>query len=128
MDIDRILNHYRQRYEDPAFEIDQVRPELERAKLDDEKIRFIVQMIDKELQAKALERMSAQRATNVFWVGVVITGVGVAITLGTFTGIIDMGDHYLLTYGPVLGGLSILFAGLSKRKRGPRTFLGRSKD
>ncbi|MBX2967025.1 MAG: hypothetical protein KF845_12845 [Cyclobacteriaceae bacterium] len=37
-------------------------------------------------------------------------------TIGTYTGLIEMGDYFSLTYGPILGGLSILFYGLGRRK------------
>jgi len=43
--------------------------------------------------------------------GAVLTFIGVGITLGTYTGLIDMGDSFLIVYGPFFGGISILFAG-----------------
>ena len=111
----KIVDYYVNKLDEPSFEIYQVRQELEKNNVDEEEIRIIIRLVDSELQRRLLTKTENKRLNDVVWIGVVFTALGVGITIGTYTGVIDMGDHFLITYGPFLAGLSILFGGLAKQ-------------
>lgn len=112
----KIVNYYLQKIKDKDFEILDVRRDLERNSFDEEEIKIIVRLVDSELQRKLLTAEDNKKAIDLVLVGGVITLVGLIITVGTYTGVINMGGSFLIVYGPFFGGLSILFAGLAKRR------------
>jgi len=112
----KIVNFYLQRLTD-SFEISEVRKDLERNNYDEDEIKLIVRLVDSELQRRLLTATNNKRANNLVYIGAILTLVGVSVTLGTFTGIINMGNSFIIVYGPFFGGISILFMGLANRKR-----------
>jgi hypothetical protein len=73
-------------------------------------------LVDNELQRRLTTRTENKKSNNLVWVGIVVTTIGAGVTIGTYTGIINMGDHFLITYGAFLGGLSILVTGLARKR------------
>jgi hypothetical protein len=113
----KIVDFYLQKITDNDFEISEVRKDMERNKFEEEEIKIIVRLVDNELQRRLLTATSNKKATDLVYIGTVITLIGVVITVGTYTGLIPMGDSFLIVYGPFLGGLATLFTGLAKRRR-----------
>jgi hypothetical protein len=113
----KIVDFYLKKIADKDFEISDVRKDLERNSIDEDEIKVIVKLVDNELQRKLLTETENKRATDLVYVGAVITLIGLFITVGTYTGLIPMGDSFLIVYGPFLGGLSILFMGLARKRR-----------
>lgn len=111
----KLINHYLEKLQEPGFEIDQIRKELN-GKVPEEDIRAIVRVIDSSLQSKAFTKTTNTRASELIIAGAVLTIVGAGITIGTYTGLINMGDSFLIVYGPFFGGLSLLLTGLAQRK------------
>lgn len=114
-DRTKIVTYYLEKLDDPNFEIAQVRADLERNNFDEEEIRVIVQLVDNELQRRVLNAARSSGAVEWVWVGAVLTILGAGFTIATYVGIIDMGDSFMIVYGPFLGGLAILFAGLARK-------------
>jgi len=117
-DRSRIVDFYLQKITDRDFEIYQVRKDLESNNFNEEEIKVIVRLVDNELQRRALVDTNNKKASELIYLGAVITIVGLVITIGTYTGLIVMGNSFVILYGPILGGLSVLLTGLSKKKRG----------
>lgn len=117
MDRARLIDFFLQKLNDKDFQISEIRLEMEKYNLPEEEIRTVVRIIDNEIQRRDLLRLENSKARNLTWVGVVLTGIGAFVTIATYVGLIDMGDQFLLTYGPFLGGLSILFSGLARQRR-----------
>lgn len=113
----KIVDYYLARAQEPDFEIDQIRKELEPQHISDEEIRIIVRIIDNEIHRKALTKSVSSKGNELVTAGSILTLVGGGITIGTYTGLLDMGDSFLLVYGPFFGGLSLLFTGLTLRKK-----------
>ena len=113
----KLIDYYIEQSQNPDFQIDQIRKELEPKNIPDEEIRIIVRLVDNEMQKKALTKSSNSKGNEIVIAGAVLTFVGAGITIGTYTGLIDMGNSFLIVYGPFFGGLSLLFTGLAQRKR-----------
>lgn len=79
----KIVDHYLQQLEDPNFEITQVRKDLERNNFDDEEIRIIVMLVDRELQRRLLTNSSNKKAGELIYIGGILTALGAGITIAT---------------------------------------------
>lgn len=112
----KIIDYYLEKLRTPGFEFHQIRQELEANNVDEEEIRAIVRVIDNELQRQTITKSENNYSKELIWAGAVVTILGAFITIGTYTGIINSGNSYIIAYGPFLGGLSILFTGLAKRR------------
>ncbi|WP_420387404.1 hypothetical protein [Roseivirga sp.] len=111
----KLIDHYLEQARQPDFEIDQIRKELD-GKVPEEDIRAIVRVIDSSLQTNAFKKTNNGKASELVIAGLILTLVGAGITVGTYTGLINMGDSFLIVYGPFFGGLSLLITGMTQRK------------
>ena len=117
MDRAKLVDFFMAKIHDKDFEIYQVRQELEKHNIDEEEIKVIVRIVDNAHQRLSLTKAGNSKANELIWIGLVITIVGAGITMATYLGVINMGNSFLIAYGPFFGGLGILFAGLAKKKR-----------
>lgn len=116
MERAKIVDYYIDKINDKDFNILNVRQELENNNVDEPEIKVIVRLVDNELQRRLTTKTASNNPKELIWFGGIITVAGLIVTIGTYTGLIEMGNYFLLAYGPILGGLSILFYGLAKRK------------
>lgn len=114
---EEIINYYFQRFDEKDFEISQVRRDLEKRNVEPEEIKSIVRIVDNELQRYIAFKSRKSKGNELVWIGLVLMAIGIGITFLTYSGIIDMGNQFLLSYGPFLGGLSMFFIGRSQRYR-----------
>lgn len=113
----RLIDYYIEKSQDSDFEINQIRKELELQKLPDEEIRIIVKLVDNAIQKKALAKSLDSEGNELIIAGAVLIIVGIGITIGTYSGLINMGESFLIVYGPFLGGFSMLLGGLAQRRK-----------
>jgi len=112
-----MVDYYLEKSKNPEFQIDQIRKELEENNVPEEEIRVIVRLVDNDIQKRALVGESNSKSSEIMIAGIILTIVGSGITLGTYTGLIDMGNSFLIVYGPFFAGLSMYFAGLAQRRK-----------
>jgi hypothetical protein len=92
-----------------------IRKQLVFKGLSDEQIKVVIRSIDNKIIHGAVSKSNKSIANQFIYMGLSVTGLGLLITIGTYTGFISMGNSYLLCYGPILGGLGILAMGFNKR-------------
>lgn len=112
-----LIDHYIVESKKPGFEIDQIRKELEPKGVSEEDIRAIVKVVDSDMQRRELTTTSRNKSKELMGIGALLTFVGVAITIGTYTGMISMGDSFLLLYGPIIAGVSLMLSGWVESKK-----------
>lgn len=71
-------------------------------------IKSIIQKIDNQILNDEKLIIKKLRAKELIFVGFFIAITGLFITIGTYTGIINMGNSFLLMYGPILAGIGII--------------------
>lgn len=113
----KIINYYLPKVNNTDFTIYDVRKELMKNGMEEDEIKIIVKQLDNAVQQKMLLEYNNKQADVITKVGLVITSLGLLYTLGTWFGFIPMGDSFLLAYGPVLGGLSITFTGIARKRK-----------
>ena len=98
-----------------GMDFSEIRKELKVKGLDDADIKIVVRDIDNKLLS-GIRKKQDRSSTNASMVlGICLVVGGVIVTIGTYTGWINMGDYFILAYGPILGGLSMI--AVSKRNR-----------
>ena len=112
-----MVDYYIQKLEEEDFQIIQVRQELERNNVDDQEIKVIVSLVDRELQKRQVLKAKDRRSNEFLWLGAVLMFLGAGITLGTYMGLIDMGNSFLIVYGPFLSGLSTFVYGIAAKSK-----------
>ena len=111
-----LIDYYIQKSYEPDFEIDQIRKELEAKGVDEEEIRVIVRLVDNDMQKRELNHSHTNRSKEYIAIGAFLTFAGLSITIGTYTGVIDMGNSFLLLYGPIIGGISLMLKGWTESR------------
>ena len=113
----RVVAFYLKKLEEKNFDISQVRRDLEKENYDENEIKVIVKLVDNEIQRKLFESANNSKLTDLIKLGVVLTLIGSAITIGTFLGLVSMGDSFLIAYGPIVAGVSLIVSGWAGKKR-----------
>ncbi|WP_421978810.1 hypothetical protein [Roseivirga seohaensis] len=128
MSRSKLIDYYIEKSQSPDFQIDQIRKELEPNNIPEEDIRAIVKLVDNHILNNAFTKNSKNRSTELIIAGAILALLGVGITIATYTGLINLGDNFLVVYGPFFGGVSMLFGGLAQRKNSnPKIRLKRKK-
>ncbi|KYG75074.1 hypothetical protein EV198_0394 [Roseivirga ehrenbergii] len=112
----KLIDYYIEKSQSPDFQIDQIRKELEPNNIPEEDIRAIVKLVDNHILNSAFTKNSKNRSTELIIAGAILALLGVGVTIATYTGLINLGDNFLVVYGPFFGGVSMLFGGLAQRK------------
>ncbi len=112
-----LVDYYIRKVKEGNFEIDQVRKELVSNGASKEEIKAIVRQVDYYLQKRELSKTKKNHAKDFIGIGVVLSLVGVGITMGTYTEIIPSGNSFLIVYGPIIGGVSLLIGGWIEYKK-----------
>ncbi|RKD86032.1 hypothetical protein [Mangrovibacterium diazotrophicum] len=95
----------------------EIRSRLASEGVAEEDIRVIIRLIDNQILRGDVKKSRNQKARELIAVGLVISVVGIIVTLGTYLGYINTGNSYLVAYGPVLGGAGIAAGGWSQYNR-----------
>lgn len=106
-----LVDHYTKESEKPGFEIDQIRKELEPKGVAEEDISAIVRLVDSHMQRQDVGKSTRNKSKELIGIGALLTLSGLGITMGTYTGIIAMGNSFMLMYGPIIGGISLMVTG-----------------
>ena len=112
----KLIDYYIEKSQSPDFQIDQIRKELEPNNIPEEDIRAIVKLVDNHILNSAFTKNSKNRSSELIIAGAILALLGVGVTIATYTGFINLGDNFLVVYGPFFGGVSMIFGGLAQRK------------
>ena len=113
----KTIDTYFELIDSKQMEFSQLRKSLEEKNIETKEINLVVNQIDKQLIRAAQMRASHENGKNLFYGGLTLTVAGIVLTLGTYTGIIDLGKYYLIAYGPICGGLITAMTGKSKMNK-----------
>lgn len=116
-DRKKLADFFIEKLKSSEMDIYHARQEMMKNNIPEDDIKAIMRILDREIIQIEIIKLENKRARDLILIGYVLTGIGLIITIGTFVGFIPMGDSFLLTIGPLAGGLSILFSGLAKRRR-----------
>ncbi|OEK00629.1 hypothetical protein BFP97_03520 [Roseivirga sp. 4D4] len=85
-----------------------LREELRAFELQPKEIDQIIKYVDDHLLNQAFSGARRSHRREYLMVGWFLLIVGVLATVLTYTGVINMGDSYLIVYGPIIAGLGLI--------------------
>ncbi len=94
----------------------QIRKDLSEKQIEDSDIKKIVQEIDDRILAEEFEKSGKSASEKMQIGGWFFTAVGIIFTLGRYTNITFFHENYLLSYGSLIVGLTLLFYGYFKKR------------
>ncbi|MFC5625618.1 hypothetical protein [Algoriphagus winogradskyi] len=117
MERAKIVDYYLQKINDKDFDLYDARKEMEKNNIEEEEIKVIIRLLDNQIHRGLIQKSHRDKSKEMIGIGAVLTFIGAGITIGTYTGILNTGDSFLIVFGPVVAGISILVGGLSLRKK-----------
>jgi hypothetical protein len=119
MTVQERVKYFVDQVDNGHITFDQVRKQLESEGLDELEIKNIVRLVDTELQNALLTKGKASGADQLILAGGVLTAIGLVVTIGSLLGLFTHGNTTVIAiaYGPLAGGVIILFIGLRRKKR-----------
>lgn len=105
--------YYTKKIEGQSFS--EIRKELEVKGLTKEQIKAVIRSIDNRVISGELSKSNKSAGRQLIYMGLVLTTLGLFITIGTYSGFINMGDSFMLSYGPIFGGVGLIGIGMNKR-------------
>lgn len=99
------------------MEFSYLRKALENQGIESDEINVIVREVDKRvIQSVKMKEINAN-GKNLFYGGLILAGVSLILTIGTFTGLINLKGFGILAYGPIAVGLITAMFGKSQMNR-----------
>jgi hypothetical protein len=102
--IDRLTREIASEEKDFA----QARAELKELGYDDDYIDYLIRYIDSKLISGDYNKVTRGLGREYFYVGLFLLIAGLAATLGTYFGLINTGNMFIITYGPIIVGLGLV--------------------
>ncbi len=99
------------------MEFSAMRKQLESDGFEKDEINTIVRQVDNQLiRAEELEGSKAM-GKNLYYGGLLVALAAALLTIATYTGIVNIGNRFLVLHGPMAVGLLIAYTGRTKMKR-----------
>ncbi len=111
-----IINSYLEKKRE-GMDYTQIRKELRNKKINDADIKKIIQEIDNIILQEEFEKPSKKTGEKMRFGGWLFTAIGIIFILGQYTKIPFFYENYLLSYGSLLVGITLLFYGYFKNKK-----------
>jgi len=111
------IDFFFEKVDTKQMEFSTVRKTLEEDGFEKDDINTIVRQVDKQLIKANELRASHAMGKNMYYGGLAFALLGIVLTIGTYSGIINTGNHYLIAYGPVATGLILALSGKAKMNR-----------
>ena len=95
----------------------EVRKILEKGQMDPAEISIFVREVDRKvIQGVQTDSMNTKGKSMIIG-GVLLCLVSLFLTIATYIGILGNGNVYVITYGPIAGGISLIMIGSTKLKK-----------
>ena len=116
---EKLVEVYLTRIRNNEIEFDQIRKELEAGNIDNEIISSVVREVDQILRTELSISDTGTRANKLLFFGGVTTLFGAVLTISSLFGWFSNSGTAVgvIAYGPLLGGIAIIFAALQTKAR-----------
>lgn len=89
-------------------DLDELRKELKQFELEDDDISQIIKYVDNKLINDALTGAHKSHKKEYYLIGWFLFVTGLFITIATYIGLINMGNSYIISFGPIIAGLALI--------------------
>lgn len=87
----------------------EIRKELGDSNYSQDAINYIIKSIDNKLIHDEIKKSNKTKVNEIKAIGYFLFIGGIASTILTYTGIINMKGYYILSYGPIIVGFFMIF-------------------
>lgn len=92
-----------------------IRKELIERGLNEEQIKVVIRSIDNKILQETIAVSNIKKGNQLLIMGLIISSIGFILTIGTYSGWINIGNVYVFAYGPIISGFGFIGIGLNKR-------------
>ncbi len=93
------------------------RKRLQEANVEADEIDIVVKQVNKQVQRYTEMKAIHSLGKNQYYGGLLVALGGVLLSGGTYLGLIDLGNYFLIAYGPIIGGVILALYGKSQMNR-----------
>ena len=116
MNTEQLIDYYYQKKQ-AGMGFGEIRKQLVDKGLDEETIKTIIRLIDNQILRDELKTAASRKARERIAIGATLTTVGLIVTVGSLLGFFNLGNTFILAYGPIIGGLGILGTGVAQSRK-----------
>jgi hypothetical protein len=113
----KTIDSYFKKVDSGELEFSKLRKTLEEKNIAKGEVDIIVPFIDKKIIRAAEVKADREKGKNMFYGGLILAIIGLVLSVGTSTGLIDLSGLGIIAYGPIAGGLITAMIGKSKMNR-----------
>ena len=85
-----------------------IREELKQRNINDDAIKTIINDIDDVIIHEEWDKIRKGKQREYYIFGLFLAALGLFITFATYTGFINLGDSYIIMYGPFFSGIFLM--------------------
>ena len=105
------IDQYQSRIISGELDLTTLRKKLQEDEVEEEEIAVIVKYMSHQLIRIEEKNATRIKGKNLIQGGALMSISSLLLTIATYLGWFDMGDYYLIAYGPFFGGLLMVFKG-----------------
>jgi len=113
----KTINDFFNKIDSGELDFSNLRKKLEESNIEKTEIDIIIPLIDRKILRSIEIKADNTKGKNMFYGGLILSTVGLIVTIGTYTGLIDLKGFMIVAYGPILGGLTSAMIGKAKMDR-----------
>jgi hypothetical protein len=110
------IDHYKDAVLSGELELTQLREKLKEENVAKDEISAIVNYMSNQLLREEQRKATIVKGKNLLQGGYLLALAGLFLTLATYSGWIDMGNYYVVAYGPFFVGMLLVFRGRNMMK------------
>lgn len=114
MNLDELETYYLQKKLDGA-DYSTIRKELKEKGLPMEDISRIIDAIDTKIVSGMFSKQGRSEMSATMVIGFLLLVGGCVLTFGTYFKWIDLGNYYVISYGPIITGIGMMAGASAKR-------------
>lgn len=113
----KTIKDYFNKIDSGELEFSQLRNILEKNNIEKDEIDTIIPIIDRKILRAVEIKADNAKGKNMFYGGLILSTIGLIVTIGSYTGLIDLKGFMVIAYGPILGGFTSAMIGKAKMDR-----------
>ena len=97
------------------MDFSEIRRQLKDRNIDEEGIKHIIREIDDKILSQVDELSSKSKLNSQFFIGIFLFTIGLFLTVGTYFGLVNFGNYFIIAYGPIFAGLGMMINSKANR-------------
>lgn len=114
LELKELEEYYFEKKRD-GMDFSEIRRELRDRNIGEDDIKQIIREIDDKILSQAEELSSKSKLNSQFFIGVFLFTIGLFLTIGKYFGLVNLGNYFIIAYGPIFAGLGMMINSKANR-------------